>query len=116
MKDQNCIFCKIINKNLPGKFIYEQKDLIVIEDIAPRAPIHYLIIPKKHIININYITNEDQPIIWNIFATIQKLATKLNAKDFNLIVNNGTLAGQSVLHLHWHFLSGKNFYTDGFKL
>ena len=107
--NDDCIFCKIINKQIPSDIVYEDDDVLVIKDINPKAPIHYLIIPKEHIININYLKESHAPIVWKMMKVVQKLASELKgAPSFNLVVNNGKEAGQLVSHMHWHFLAGKN--------
>ncbi len=107
MADQSCIFCKIINKEVPTTLIEENDDCIVIEDIAPKAPIHYLIIPKKHIVNVHDLDASTAPIMSSMALLAKKIAQKLpDSKAFGLIINNGEQAGQTVLHMHQHFLSG----------
>lgn len=107
MAEQSCLFCKIIRKEIPAKFIDENEHCIVIEDIAPKAPIHYLIIPKKHIVNIHDLHVEDACLVGEMALVAQKLAGKLaEPKSFGLIMNNGADVGQSVMHMHFHFLSG----------
>ena len=105
----DCIFCKIIHQIIPAKLIAQTDDLVVIADIAPKAKIHYLIIPKKHVPDLLAINStEDLQIGSAIFLMAQELAKNLNIKDFRLINNNGLGAGQSVFHLHFHFLAGVN--------
>ncbi|MFH1643727.1 MAG: histidine triad nucleotide-binding protein [bacterium] len=109
MQDSNCIFCKIINKQIPSDVVFEDDDILVIKDINPKAPIHYLIIPKEHIKNINDLEEKHSDLIWKMIKVAKKLASKLDgAPSFNLVSNNGKEAGQIVFHLHWHFLAGKN--------
>ncbi|MCK4517704.1 HIT domain-containing protein [Candidatus Babeliales bacterium] len=107
----DCIFCKIIEKKIPASIVTENDDVIVIKDIAPKAPIHYLVIPKIHVESINHLqeTPEHNKAVSEMFAMIKKLASNLeDPKAFNLVSNNGAEAGQCVFHMHWHFLSGKN--------
>lgn len=110
-KTENCIFCKIIEGQIPAKVIDETEDLIVIKDIAPKAPIHYLIIPKCHIKDIQSIEEKNCIIGNSILKIAQKLAKDTEGKDidFKLIANNGFKAGQRVFHLHFHFLAGTDF-------
>lgn len=108
MKKADCIFCKIVAKELPAEIIAENNDVLVIKDTAPKAPVHYLIIPKKHITDVCSIEQTDIPIVGDMLLMAKKLAKKLSGSQaFRLIINNGPDAGQSVFHLHYHFLSGK---------
>lgn len=110
---QECIFCKIISGIIPAKKIYESDDIIVIADIAPKAPIHYLIIPKKHISNIQSCNQEDQEMLGSILLVAQHLSVNmLNNCEFKLVVNNGKSVGQSVFHIHFHFLAGGGNYLN----
>lgn len=114
MNSTNCIFCKIIAHQVPSKVIAETEDIIVIDNIAPKTPIHYLIIPKKHIADINALTQEDTSLVGEMVLMAKTLSEKLplGSQHFRLSVNNGTGAGQSVFHLHFHFLAGKTFLED----
>ncbi len=123
MLEKDCIFCKIIQKEIPSKVIKENDKVLVVEDASPKAPIHYLIIPKKHIVNLNYIKPEDNDFLLDILKMSQELAKDIqkskgldNPLDFNLIVNNGANAGQSVFHIHFHFIAEKNIYLNGLEL
>ena len=112
-----CIFCKIISHQIPTPSIYETDLTLVIRDIHPRAPIHYLVITKKHIEHMGLVEKQDAVIMSDMAMVIQHLsATLAKPVSFNVISNNGSGAGQSVPHLHWHFLAGKNLYTTEFKL
>lgn len=117
--EKACIFCKIICKEIPSKIIAENDHVIVVEDIAPKAPVHYLIIPKIHIKNINDLQDIDEhnTALREMFRMVQQIATNLSEpKAFTLVSNNGAEAGQSVFHMHWHLLAGKNLCTTGLKL
>lgn len=108
MIESNCIFCRIIHKEIPATIIAETDTLLVLQDIAPKAPIHYLIVPKKHIKDITAFEAHDFFLAQEIFMMTQQLAKKLSGSAaFKLIVNNGSDAGQTVFHHHVHFLSGK---------
>ena len=104
------IFEKIIDRELPSKILFEDENCIVIEDIAPKAPIHVLVIPKKPIKMLSKITADDQELLGHLMLVVKKIAEKLNVQDaFNIVINNGSEAGQTVFHLHIHLLAGGNF-------
>ena len=110
---KNCVFCKIMNKLLPAKIIKENDFVFAIEDKFPKAPIHYLIIPKRHIEDLKDITEDDRDFLWGMLRMIRDLAKELpGSKSFNVLSNNGRDAGQSVPHLHWHFISGRGIGED----
>lgn len=107
---QDCIFCKIIGKEIPSEVIRETNNVIVLKDIAPQAPIHFLIIPKKHIKDLSSCEQQDQAGLSDILMMAQKLSKEIpEASSFKLLVNNGHSAGQRIFHLHFHFLAGKTF-------
>ena len=103
----SCVFCKIISREIPAKVIAETDDILVIADRAPSAPIHYLIMPKKHVADLSSLTQVDSISAGNILVMAQQLSQETTtAKNFKLVINNGAGAGQSVFHLHAHFLAG----------
>ncbi len=104
----DCIFCKIINAELPSTKIAENDDILVIKDIHPKAPIHYLIIPKKHMQDIQAMGTSDFFYGSKLLAMAQQLSkTVAGAEDFKLHVNSGKGAGQIVMHVHVHFIAGR---------
>jgi histidine triad (HIT) family protein len=104
----SCIFCKIIAKELPATVIAETDEILVIKDINPKAPIHYLIIPKKHIPDITGFDISDTNLAGQMVLMAKQLAEQLpGSKGFKLLVNNGADAGQVVFHVHFHFLAGR---------
>ena len=104
-----CIFCKIINKEMPADIVFENENLLVFQDIQPVAPVHVLIVPKKHISSINYLKNEEKKLIGEMFLIARETAqkTKVDETGYRLIFNVGKDAGQTVDHLHLHLIGGK---------
>lgn len=104
----DCLFCKIVSGDIPSKKIYEDDLIYVFEDIAPTAPIHYLLIPKEHIVSAASINENNSKVIAHIFEVIAKLAEEKDMEDGFRVVNNcGESGGQTVMHLHFHLLSGR---------
>ena len=107
---EKSIFEKIIDKELPSKIIHEDEHCIVIEDIAPKAPIHLLVIPKKPLKKLSDVKEEDKELLGHLMMVTKKVAEQLNKENaFNVVINNGKEAGQTVFHLHIHLLAGRNF-------
>ena len=106
----DCLFCKIIKREIPSKVISENDSIIVIQDISPKAPVHYLIIPKKHYADLRAIDKNDTEIMTGILLMAQEVSRNLNNTSFRLLMNNGSEAGQSVNHIHAHFLAGKKMH------
>jgi diadenosine tetraphosphate (Ap4A) HIT family hydrolase len=106
MSELTCIFCSIINKKIPATVVVENDSMIVINDLHPKAPVHYLVIPKRHIPDFLMLT--DDSIMQDIRKMIQQIGIGLPNQSFRLLMNNGAAAGQSVFHLHVHMLAGKN--------
>ena len=102
------IFDKIISKEIPANIIYEDDTALAFHDIAPQAPVHVLIIPKKRIAQIQDMTEEDAPIIGHLFSIATKVAKDLKLENgYRLVINNGQEGGQTVYHLHIHLLGGR---------
>lgn len=105
----NCIFCKIVNKEVPADIVYEDDQVTVFKDIEPKAPIHLLIIPKKHIPSVDHLGKGDRELIGELFLAAQRLAkeSKIDKTGYRLIFNVGKDAGQTIDHLHLHLMGGK---------
>ena len=101
------IFAKIIEKELPADILFENEHVIVIHDIHPVAPVHVLIIPKKEISSIQFLKGDEMYLMKEIIVAAQEVAALLELTDYRLITNNGSLAGQSVFHLHFHLIGGR---------
>lgn len=109
--DPDCIFCKIIEKKLPAEIAHEDEHAVAFEDINPKAPVHILIVPKKHIPDIHRITVADRELVGHLFFVARKLAAQrgLDKGGYRMVINNGRDAGQTVFHIHLHLLSGRTF-------
>ncbi|MEA3293011.1 MAG: histidine triad nucleotide-binding protein [Patescibacteria group bacterium] len=103
-----CIFCKIINKQAPADIVYQDDKFIAIKDIRPKAPIHLLIIPKKHIPSLNDLEIQDKELMGDLLWVSKKIAKELGIADtgYKLLINVGQGGGQMVDHIHLHLLSG----------
>ncbi|MDG5814890.1 HIT domain-containing protein [Chitinispirillales bacterium ANBcel5] len=109
---ENCLFCKIIKNEIPAQKVYENSTCIIIKDIDPQAPMHYLAIPKRHYEAIHQIPAEEKHICCDLFDSISMFLTKegLDQKGYRLVLNSGKNAGQSVFHIHVHILSGREMH------
>lgn len=105
----DCIFCKIINKEIPANIAFEDDEIIAFKDIEPVAPVHILVIPKKHISSLTELTKEDEALIGKIYSVINKVAKEqgIFEKGYRVIINCGKDGGQVVKHIHFHLLGGK---------
>lgn len=106
---EDCIFCKIIKGEIPSTKVYEDEKILAFKDINPAAPIHILVIPKKHIKSLVELEKEDEILIGKIYTVINKIAEEQGVKEkgYRVIVNCGKDGGQEVGHLHFHLLAGK---------
>lgn len=110
---EDCVFCKIIEGKIPSEKVYEDENVLAFKDINPVAPIHILVIPKKHIEKLIDVKEEDSYLIAEIFKAINKIVKQLNIeKDgFRVIANCGRDGGQEVMHIHFHIIAGKKLGT-----
>ena len=106
---QNCLFCKIANKEVSAEIVYEDEKVVAFKDIHPKAPLHLLIVPKKHIPSVDHLESKDQRLMGELFLVAQKIARAegVDKTGYRLIFNIGKDAGQTVDHLHLHLLGGK---------
>jgi histidine triad (HIT) family protein len=107
----NCLFCKMASGAIPVKKIYEDDALFAIEDINPVAPMHVLIIPKKHLVNSLELMPDDDQLVGAVYRVAAQLARERGMADdgFRIVNNNNAGAGQSVFHIHFHLLAGRKF-------
>lgn len=105
----DCIFCKIIAGKIPANIIYHDDKIVAFDDIYPKAPIHKLIIPRKHIATVNDLNPEDKDLIGNMFFIAKKLGAEFNIAEsgYRIVVNCNKDGGQEVFHLHMHLLGGR---------
>ncbi len=106
----NCIFCKIIAGDIPAKLVYEDELVVVLEDINPQAPHHHLIVPRKHIRTTLDLTTADSELIGHVFQVAGKIAHDIGFADdgFRVINNCNEAGGQTVWHIHFHLLGGRD--------
>ena len=112
--DQNCIFCKIIAGAIPARKVFEDDQFLAFHDIAPWAPVHFLIIPKQHIASLADVGVEHQAMLGKMLWLAQDLAPKQGASNgFRTVINTGVDGGQEVGHLHMHVIGGPRPWTKG---
>lgn len=107
----DCLFCKIIQKKIPAKIVHEDATTVAFEDINPQAPVHILIVPKKHLADVHRMEEGDKEMIGHLFLVARSIADArgLENNGYRMVINNGRDAGQTVFHVHLHLLSGRPF-------
>ena len=107
----DCLFCKIINHEIPAKIVHEDEHSVAIEDIHAKAPVHLLVLPRKHLVSLKEATAEDEALLGHLHVVAGRLARDkgLESTGYRTVINNGSAAGQSVFHLHVHLLGGRAF-------
>jgi len=107
----DCIFCKIVDGSIPAEKIFENDDVIAFRDINEQAPLHVLIVPKKHIASLNDIGEEEAELVGRLFIAAKKIAAERGVADdgYRTVINTMAGAGQSVFHIHLHLLGGRPF-------
>lgn len=110
----DCIFCKIISGEIPSKKVYEDDKILAFHDISPMAPVHVVIVPKKHISSANELNDSNSAVVGHIVQTAAKIAKELeiDQSGYRIVNNCGADGGQTVFHLHFHLLGGKKLNTD----
>ena len=109
MSESDCIFCKIVAGKIPSRKVYEDDDMLAFHDINPLAPVHFMIIPKKHVDSLAKVTDDDAAVLGRMMAKAGRLAREQGATDgFRTIINTGRIGRQDVYHLHIHIIGGPN--------
>ncbi len=111
----DCLFCRIANHLLPTDFVYEDDNLVVFKDIAPKAPIHLLVVPKEHIQSIGHLAGNHKEIISRMIYAAKAMAERNNLKGYKLVFNVGREGGQIIDHLHLHLLGGWSSGEESLK-
>ncbi|MCI5140855.1 MAG: histidine triad nucleotide-binding protein [Candidatus Electrothrix sp. ATG1] len=106
--NEDCLFCKIIQGAIPSDTLYEDDEVLAFRDIAPAAPVHFLVIPKKHISGPSAVAEEDEQLIGKLMRIGNQVAQKEGLEQFRLVFNNGEDAGQTVFHIHMHVIGGRS--------
>lgn len=109
MAEQDCLFCRIVRGEIPAQIVHETDGLVAFRDIDPKAPVHVLIVPRRHIASINDVTAGDAAEIGSMFVAAREIAAAEGVADdgYRLVVNTGAGAGQTVWHIHLHLLGGR---------
>lgn len=106
---EDCIFCKIAGHKIPSEIVYEDEEIVAFKDVNPVAPVHILVVPKRHIESIASLTDDDKELVGRVILAANKLAQEasVDKTGFRVVVNHGRDAGQSVPHIHFHLLGGR---------
>ncbi len=109
MSEPRCLFCRIIRRELPATVVYEDDEVLAFQDIAPKAPVHLLIVPKRHVEGLQVLEDGDVGLVGSLFACLARLARERGVarSGYRAVVNAGADGGQSVFHLHLHLLGGR---------
>jgi histidine triad (HIT) family protein len=112
MADQNCLFCKIVEGGIPAEVIYQDDQSVAFRDINPQAPVHVLIVPRKHVASLSKMTRDDETTVGHLFHVAGEIARQEGVADsgFRTVINTGEGAGQSVFHVHVHLLGGRGLH------
>jgi len=106
---EGCIFCRIVNKDIPARIVHEDDEVLAFEDINSKAPVHVLIIPKEHIASLNDLPKEREPLLSRILVKARAVAAErgIAKSGYRIVLNTGPDSGQEVFHIHFHLLGGR---------
>ncbi|HEV2351010.1 MAG TPA: histidine triad nucleotide-binding protein [Terriglobia bacterium] len=109
---EDCIFCRIANHQIPAKIVFEDETVIAFQDLNPQAPVHLLVIPRKHLPSLKEAAPEDEAMLGHLLAVSARLAREreIDSKGYRTVINNGSWGGQTVFHLHVHLMGGRVFH------
>jgi histidine triad (HIT) family protein len=107
----DCIFCRIVSREIPAAWLYEDEQAVAFADMTPQAPVHFLVVPKQHLVSLAHVAKTDAPLLGHLLSVAAELAAKQGlARGFRTVINSGEDAGQSVDHLHLHVLGGREMH------
>lgn len=107
-RDPECLFCRIVSGEIPSERVYEDDEVVAFRDVAPRAPTHVLVIPRRHVPDVHALTDDDAALVGRCFAALRHVADAEGlSSGYRIVANVGADAGQTVLHLHFHLLGGR---------
>jgi len=106
---QDCLFCKIVRKEIPALVVFEDDQVLAFRDIAPKAPTHILLVPKRHVARLSDATPADEPLLGRLVFVLTGVARQLGLDDYRVVINSGAGAGQVVFHIHVHLMAGRRF-------
>ena len=109
--NDRCLFCRIMSGEIPARKAYEDDDVYAFHDINPQAPVHILVIPRRHVASLDDLSDSDAGLVGTVLARAAQLARdlQLNADGYRIVANTGAAAGQTVFHVHFHLLGGRTF-------
>jgi histidine triad (HIT) family protein len=106
--EQNCIFCRIISKELPANILFEDENFLAFHDVNPVSPFHVLVVPKSHRTDLKQYCKDDKELLGDLLLRAKKIADENNIDSYRIVINTGIEAGQTVFHLHLHIIGGRN--------
>jgi histidine triad (HIT) family protein len=107
----DCIFCKIVNGEIPAERLYEDEQAVAFTDIAPAAPVHFLVVPKQHLVSLGHVARSDGPLLGHLLSVAAEMAAQQGLfAGYRTVINSGENGGQTVAHLHLHVLGGRRMH------